>query len=187
MKSVIRKNGDVPEWARLGLAQRGFQSLEDAMADELFRHLEARPKSKQAERVEQILDLLSRLGRGDQSAFFQKGDLLSRYEWHYGLTFSGRRGLRAELMFTKELAEEDAWEYRAVHFLMSLVPHRINRLRRCADEGCGKWFYAAKRDDQQFCGGNCRQRHYDSDPAMRKRKRKYMREYRDLTSRRVFR
>src|SRR5579872_1685452 len=110
MKSIIRKNVPVPN------------SGAGAVFHELFRPLEVRPKSKQAERVERILDLLSRLGHGDQAAFFQKGDLLSRYEWHYGLTFSGSRGLRAELMFTKELPEEDAWEYRAVRFLMSLVP-----------------------------------------------------------------
>jgi hypothetical protein len=186
MKSLIRKNEKTPGWVRLGLAQRGFDSLEDAMADELFRHLEARPKSKQAERVEQILDLLSRLGRGDQAVFFQKGNLLSRYEWRYGLTFSGKRGLRAELMFTKELAEEDAWEYRAVRFLMSLVPHRINRLRLCVE--CNGWFFAAKRERQKFCKrGACRQKHYDSDPARRMHKKKYMRGLRELHARKLFR
>lgn len=129
-----------------------------------------------AERVEQILDLLSRLGRGDSAAFFQKGDPLGRYEWHYGLTFSGSRGVRAELMFTKELPEEDEWEYRAVRFLMSLVPHRINRLPRCAYDGCKRWFYAAKRWDQQFCTDKpCRQHYYDSNPEVREHKRKYMR------------
>jgi hypothetical protein len=172
----------------------------------VLRHLEARPQSKQAQRVEQILDLLSRLGRGDLAAFFQEGNsLLSRYEWHYGLAFFGaaprsRRvqrppaaitvggyGLRAELRFTKKLSKEDDWEYRAVRILMSLVPNRINRLRRCADEGCKKWFYAAKREDQQFCGGNCRQRHYDSDPAKRTHKKKYMRELRALHARKLFR
>jgi hypothetical protein len=175
MKSIIRKN------------ERLSTSVSGAVFGELFRHLEARPKSRQAERVERILDLLSRLGHGDTAAFFQKGDLLSRYEWRYGLTFSRGRGLSAELMFTKELPEEDAWEYRAVRFLMSLVPDRINRLRRCADEGCKKWFFAATREDQQYCGGNCRQRHYDSDPAKRAHKKKYMRELRALHERKLFR
>lgn len=165
MKSLIRKNEFAPDSAAAGV-----------IANHLFRHLEARPKSKQAERVEQILEKLSRLGRGDVAAFFQNGDLLSRYEWHYRLTYSGSRGLRAELMFTKELPEEDAWEYRAVRFLMSLVPHHINRLRRCADAKCNKWFFAARREDQQYCSGNCRQHHYDSDPVRRAAKREYMRD-----------
>jgi len=103
---------------------------------------------------------------------------LNRYEWHYGLTL-GSSGLQAELMFTKELGDEDAWEHRAVRFLMSLVPHRINRLRRCAYTGCNKWLYAAKRADQQFCErGNCRQNHYDTQPETRDKKKLYMRKRR---------
>ena len=135
-------------------------------------------------RVERILDrlyCLSRLDRGDRAAwaaFFGSGDLLNRYEWHYGLVY-GRRGLRAELLFTKELPEEDAWEYSAVRFLMGLVPLHIDRLRKCAYGGCRKWFFAANRDDQQFCSrGSCRQNHYDSDPKRRKSKKIYMRDYR---------
>ena len=90
MKSIIRKK------------KLDENYVVGAVANEVFRHLEARPKSKQAERVERIIDLLSRLGCGDRAAFFQKGELLSRYEWHYGLTYSRHRGLRAELLFTKE-------------------------------------------------------------------------------------
>lgn len=167
MKHTIRKNESLPE------------CVAGAVAEDIFRHLEVRPKSKQAERVERILDLLSRLGRGDVAAFFQKGEMLNRYEWHYGLTYSRGRGLRAELTFTKELPEEDAWEHRAVRFLLGLVPHNIHRLRRCAYEGCNGWFFAEKRADQTFCKrGVCRQNYYDSAPEMRESKKLYMRQYR---------
>jgi hypothetical protein len=151
-----------------------------AVADELFRHLETKPNLIQSKRVEHILCLLSRLGRNNRD-FYTFGQLrgpLKRYNWHYGLTLSGR-GLSARLDFTKEMPEEDAWEHRAVRFLLSLVPHNINRLRRCAYASCNGWFFADGREDQKFCKrGACRQNHYDSDTDRRERKKVKMRENR---------
>jgi hypothetical protein len=165
MKAIIRKN-DISQAKLMG-----------AVADEIFRHLESRPDSARSRRVAQILELLSRIGRGDAAAFFGKGDLLSRYKWHYGLTYSKSRGLCADLVFTNDLGAEAAWEYRAVRFLMGLVPNHINRLRRC--EGCNLWLFAAGRADQVFCKrGACRQAHYDDDPERRKRKAAYMKKLR---------
>jgi hypothetical protein len=83
------------------------------------------------------------------------------------------------LEFTKRMSAEDEWEHRAVRFLLSLVPHHINRLRRCAYVGCKGWFFAEKREDQKFCKrGACRQNYYDSDPEQRERKKEKMRENR---------
>lgn len=147
-----------------------------AVADKLFRHLETKPNLIQSKRVELILDSLSRLGRNERDwiAFHQLREPLKRYEWHYGLTLSSG-GLQARLEFTKRMSEEDEWEYNAVRFLLRLVPHHINRLRRCAYDGCKRWFFADKREDQKFCKrGACRQNHYDSDTERREQKRKKM-------------
>src|SRR5271166_1075131 len=164
MSVIIHKNNSMPEW------------VAGAVADRLFRHLESNPHLIQSKRVEHILDLLSRLGESDRDwiAFTQLGGALGRYEWHYGLTLSSS-GLRAMLYFTKKMSEEDEWEYEAVRSLLSLVPHHINRLRRCAYDGCKGWFFAAQREDQKFCKrGACRQNHYDSAPEMREHKKLYM-------------
>jgi hypothetical protein len=174
MKAIIRKNGRaVPGWVKVGLVQRGFKSVEEAIAEDLFQRLETKTNLIQSKRVGHILESLARLGRnkGDWIAFNQLREPLKKYEWHFGLTL-GSDGLNARLDFTKEMSKEDAWEHRAVRFLLSLVPHHINRLRRCAYDGCNGWFYAAKREDQEFCKrGACRQNYYDSDPKRREKKR----------------
>jgi hypothetical protein len=169
MVRTIRKNKIMPEWAA------------GEVAGGIFRYLEANPHRPQSERVELILDLLSRLGENERDffSFTQLREPLRRYEWRYGLTLSSA-GLSARLVFTKEMSEEDEWEHGAVRFLMSLVPHQIYRLRRCAYYGCRGWFFAAKRDDQEFCKrGACRQNYYDSDPVRRKQKAEKMKENRE--------
>src|ERR1700689_2384973 len=168
MKALIRKNDRMPEW------------VTGAFAGELFRHLETKPNLIQSKRVEHILDSLSRLGRKERDwiAFTHLREPLKRYEWHYGLTLSSG-GLRARLEFTKKMSEEDEWEQKAVRFLLSLVPHHIHRLRRCAYDGCKGWFFAEKREDQKFCKrGACRQNYYDSDTKRRERKKAKMHENR---------
>jgi hypothetical protein len=178
MKQRNRKNANTPGWVKLGLTQRGFESLEGAMADELFRHLETKPNLIQSKRVEQILDLLSRLGTDNRDffTFSQLREPLKRYKWRYRLVL-GRGGLSSQLDFGEEMSEADEWEHKAVRFLLSLVPHHLNRLRRCAY--CKGWFFAEKRSDQKWCKrGSCRQHHYDNDPARRADKKLYMRDYR---------
>lgn len=171
MSSRIRKNAIFP-----------FPILvEGELANRLVHHLETKPHLIQSKRVERILHLLSRLGENewDLYTFSQLREPLQRYEWHYGLTLSRGKGLGTELRFTKNMSEEDEWEHNAVRFLLSLVPHRINRLRRCAYDGCKGWFFAEKRDDQTFCKrGSCRQNHYDDDPKRREKKKANMRENR---------
>jgi hypothetical protein len=51
----------------------------------------------------------------------------------------------------------------------------LERLRRC--KHCLKWLFA-KKSDQHFCGGNsgCRQKHYESDPDVKQRRRKQNRD-----------
>lgn len=167
MRAHIRKNEFLPK------------RLEGVVAEDLFRHLEAHPQTAQSKRIAHILEALSRLARGDWHAFSQLDDLLTRYEWHYGLIVE-QGSLRAEPIFARKLLEkEDKWEHLAVRFLMSLVPDRIDRLRRCRYEGCRGWFFADKRYDQNFCKrSSCRQNYYDSDPGRRERKKAKMRENR---------
>ena len=167
MCANIRKN-ELPEW------------VAGSVADKLFWRLDANPHLLQSKRIENILELLSRLGRNERDfpAFSQLGDALKRYQWRYGLELSSS-GLSAGLRFAKEMSEEDEWEYDAVRFLVNLVPRRINRLRRCAYDGCKGWFFAVKRVDQQFCKrGACRQNSYDNNPAIREKKKRKMREIR---------
>jgi hypothetical protein len=156
------------------------ESVAGAVADRLFSHLEIHPRLIQSKRIEHILGLLSRLGESDRDwiAFTQLREALGRYEWRYGLTLS-TSGLRARLFFTTKMSEEDEWEYEAVRFLLGLVPHLMNRLRRCAYDRCKGWFFAARRQDQKFCKrGTCRQNHYDTTPEMREHKKLYMQMYR---------
>jgi hypothetical protein len=175
MKSIYRKNR-IAEWAN------------EALIEQLFRRLETKPNLPQSKRVMHILELLARLGsnKGDWLAFHQIREPLKKYKWHYGLTL-GSSGLRPWL-FTEKMASANEWEYNAVRFLLSLIPHDINRLRRCEYDGCQRWFFAEKTRKQKFCKrGACRQNHYDSDPERRAQKRKKMRELRQLHKRKSLR
>jgi hypothetical protein len=70
----------------------------------------------------------------------------------------------------ENLSKDDLWEYEAVRDLLECVPYLGNppRIRRCAE--CPRWFFAARRIDQKWCGSVCRQRHYDRDPETRAKK-----------------
>jgi hypothetical protein len=168
MCAQFRKNGILTGW------------VTGAVADGIFRRLETKPNQIQSKRVERILELLSRLGKnnGDWAAFTQLREPLKKYKWHYGLVL-GRGGLSARLDFTREMSEADEWEHKAVRFLQSLVPHQLNRLRRCAYDGCKGWFFAEKHAGQRFCKrGACRQKFYESNPDVQEKKRVTMRENR---------
>lgn len=176
MRTTIRKH-DKPDRAT------------SYIADELFKRLEAEPDTIQSKRVGHVLALLARLGQNewDFPTFTQLREPLRRYKWRYGLTL-GKGGLRAELAFTEKMSGADEWEHRMIRWLMSLVPHHIDRLRRCAFEGCKRWLFAGDRYDQKFCKGRaCRQLHHDSDPKHREQKNERMREnrkwHRDQTRR----
>ena len=152
-----------------------------------------RPALAQSRRVEEIIELLAGLRIGLRGAertriLTRLMNILRAYP-SVPRVRPARDGFRV-VHFTADrerLSDDDLWERRAVTNLLSIVPYtgKRPRIRRCNE--CGEWFFAAKREDQKFCGGNCRQHHHDSSPSIRKRKKDYMRGYRDLTSRRVFR
>jgi len=172
MGAFIRKNEFMPVWVAGGAADKI-----------VFRRLDDEPSLIQSKRVQHILDLLVELeeNRGNLlgfHAFTRLREPLKKYKWRTGLALSGS-GLRLFDSPAEELSEADEWEYQAVRFLLSLVPHHIHRLRRCAYDGCRGWFFAEKRNDQKFCKrGACRQNYYDSDTERREKRKAKMRENR---------
>lgn len=179
MKSIIRKNEILPS------------HLDPEQFESIFWHIREYPEQPQSKRVEQVLKLLSSLSDdlstlGKAQALTRLRNALRRYQWvsfvsptSEGLWVS--RGIADRV----NLSEDDVWEYEAVRNLLDLVPYlgKRPRIRRCAE--CQEWFFAARRSDQQWCDRNCRQRHYDSAPEMRKKKKLYMQEYREGQKERV--
>lgn len=159
--------------------------LDEEQLDAHFRHLEAHPETPQSQRVEKILGLLSALrddmttlDSGQGQVIIRLRNALRHYQWvsHIAPTSEGYRVIRTAADRENQ-SKEDLWEYGAVRDLLDCVPYLGNppRIRRCADAVCQRWFFAAKRADQQFCSGKCRQHHYDSDKETRTKKNAAMR------------
>jgi len=155
----------------------------EQLEDTIFRPLREQPEKEQCKRVEALLHLFSGL-RADASRRTKMNvvnglrKLLRRYEWAFHVS-PWKNGFYAQWTAAQRgLSPDDEWEYRAVRLLIELVPYlgKNPRIRRCAE--CNDWFFAASREDQQYCGGNCRQRHYDSSPEIRASKKSYMRDHR---------
>lgn len=53
----------------------------------------------------------------------------------------------------------------------------IDRVRKCAGEKCGKWFYA-KFEHQRFHAARCQQETFRSDPRWKEQRREYMKQLR---------
>ena len=171
MKRIIRKNGIMPE------------HLDPEQIGSIFRYIEEHPKRLQAERVAEILESLSSLREGSpklekMQTLARLRQLLSNYRWTAEVSPSSQGLVTIMLPAERGLSADDKWGYAAVHDLLDLVPYlgKTPRIRRCAE--CQRWFFAAKREDQQYCGANCRQRHYDTAPEIRASKKGYMRKYR---------
>jgi hypothetical protein len=172
MKDIIRKNDNLP----IHLDRERFE--------EVFRDISKHPEKPQSKRVEECLELLSSLredlrGLERVQIVTRLGHLLSAYQWVVQIspTPKGFRAIRL-IADRGRLSQDDLWEREAIRDLLDVVPYigKQPRIRRCAE--CNEWFYAAKREDQQWCSSNCRQHHYDSDPEMRGRKKLYMRKHR---------
>jgi len=152
---------------------------------EIFTRIREHP-DQQSKRVEKVLELMSSF-RADLSTlgkikiFTRLRLALGTYRWAIRLGVT-RDGLHVVHVMAREFeegtSEADRWEYHTISLLLDLLPYlgKRPRIRRCAE--CESWFFAAKREDQQYCGGNCRQYHYDSDPKIRARKRESMRQNR---------
>jgi len=154
---------------------------------EIFTRIKEQP-DQQSKRVEKVLELMSSfrddLSTREKIQIFTRLRLaLGTYRWAVRLGVT-REGLHVIHQMARELADAtsdaERWEYSAIGLLLEVLPYlgQRPRIRRCADAGCREWFFAAKREDQEFCSGNCRQHHYDSDPESRAAKRRYMRQYR---------
>ncbi len=55
----------------------------------------------------------------------------------------------------------------------------LNRLRRCSN--CTKWLFANFRH-QNYCSQGCQQKHYSQSPDWKRKRRDYMRRYRQQTT-----
>jgi len=144
------------------------------------------PEKPETKRVDAILELLS--GLRDELKPMEKAQIqeqlrkaLRRYKWVSRVAYT-KQGLRV----IQGIADQDAltpdeiWEQGAVGCLLDVVPvlGARPRIRRCADAACRQWFFAARRDDQEYCSGVCRQHNYDSDPEMRAKKARAMKQHR---------
>lgn len=115
--------------------------------------------------------------------------LLGRYRWITRALISptpeGYRAIFRREPEEKNLSREDEWEYRAVRELLDITtmyPSALSRLRQCGNKECMRWLFTPHGKTRQFCKNDtCKQRHFDSDPEQREKKRKYMRgRYADL-------
>jgi hypothetical protein len=170
MKAIISKNEILPS------------HLDPEHFGSIFWHIREHPEEPQSKRVGEVLELLSSLRddlstRGKGQVIARLRHVLSNYRWgvHVSPTSEGFRAI----YFPADRGSFDKWEYEAVRDLLDLVPYlgKPPRVRRCAE--CKAWFFAAKKNDQQYCDGVCRQHRYDSSPEMRESKKLYMRKYRE--------
>ena len=154
----------------------------------IFGRLEGRKETPHSKRVSRILELLSRLGENPRGTDAMKvtselRELLGRYRWvthaHISPTREGYRAIFRQEPEAKNPSREEEWEYEAVRDLLDITryPGALSRLRQCGNTECRRWLFTPKGKTRQFCNDICKQRHFDSDPEQREKKRKYMRDY----------
>lgn len=175
MRNLIRKNYDSPS------------DLDAERFSEILTRIRTHP-DRQSKRVEAVLELMSRF-RADLSTrekmtiFTRLRLILETYRWTVSIRPKPEGFHVVHVMANKYeegTSEADRWEHETIGLLLDRLPYlgKRPRIRRCADTACAQWFFAAKREDQEFCCGTCRQHHYDSNPEMRRKKREYMRKRR---------
>jgi hypothetical protein len=159
MGEIIRKQKTVPTQPDQERFAAIFARLEEERED---------PEKLHSKWVERILELLSGLrddlGTSEKMRIITSlRNALKRYQWTSRVDPTPE-GWRVIASFDRGLPKDDVWEYEAVRDLLDTVPHlgKRPRIRKCAE--CPRWFYAAMREDQQYCGGICRQRRYDNAP-----------------------
>jgi hypothetical protein len=166
--------------------------LDAFQLDEIFRRIRERPKEDESVRVEKILECLSVLRsdsptREKMQVVARLRRLIKHYAWERRVIPQGNV-FRVVTLFSRDgedqLSREEVWERQSVGSLLDTVPYLGNppRIRRCAE--CAAWFFAAKRITQEYCSGNCRQHHYDNDPARKAAKAAEMRRLRAEAKRR---
>jgi hypothetical protein len=115
-------------------------------------------------------------------------DILARYSGTRNFGVSNGYPLEAGFMesriknFPPEIHwtshDESYWtETMLINYLLQLAAKgSIDRIRTCRE--CHKWFYAIT-DHQKNCSQSCRQRFASHDQLFKKRRREYMKEYRE--------
>ena len=167
----------------------------------LLNELRIKPLSKEAARVENVLNLLLQAAEHfrdwskpvhidtrknfleqvakrnhSQSSYLRTvdelGKVLTRYQWQ-SYVIAGQNGVEEQLGWSKALASGQHWEYGVVRVLLdkSKIPGEIERLRHCTN--CGEWFHA-KTSHQRFCGDSCRRRYTANSSEFKEKRRTYM-------------
>ena len=78
----------------------------------------------------------------------------------------------------RETAQKTVEECNAALTLFGLARNdRLTLLRACFE--CGEWFYS-KRSNQKFHSEECQKKHFRSRPGFKRKRAKYMRDYREL-------
>jgi hypothetical protein len=98
--------------------------------------------------------------------------ILSRFDWASGLVTKHRAGdfvLQAD--HKRPYGEGDA----AFTILLLLQSGNLDKLRRCP--ACNSWRYVAQ-GSYKFCSKECRLKHYNADPAFRRRQVEHQKAYR---------
>ncbi len=144
--------------------------LESGLYDVVER-LNEYPDNDEVRRVAEVLTLFScPAGEARDTARRKLARMLSRYRWDARVTLTSEGFI--VIPFTGiGLTKAEKWEHDAISAILRTVPvDGKPRIRPCADKECPRWFYAAKRVDQRFCSGNCKQHTHDSDPDKRAKK-----------------
>jgi hypothetical protein len=69
--------------------------------------------------------------------------------------------------------------------LQTFQQHKINRIRRCLNERCSRWFYA-QLSHKRFCCQRCKRKHHESTPEFKAQRRAYMRDRYHKFEKKVF-
>jgi len=104
--------------------------------------------------------------------FEKKAGLAGRVSWFHA---TNKNRLNIGILAGGNYDEIPFDEGDAIWSLLRLFEEgRLHRLRKCA---CGKWFYG-RFSHQAFCANPCQQRDFRKTDEFRRKRRKYMREYR---------
>jgi hypothetical protein len=162
------------------IRKKNIRPIDEAPLWLIAKRLKEMPECPHSKRVESILVLLLKLREklgtvGVLPLLRQLNPLIRRYQWFNQLGVTSSEVRLGVLAVPEDLSEEDHWERGAVWALLELVKHPdgLCRIKRCGV--CDAWVFAQGRKDQEFCGGVCRQKHYDSDPQRRAEHRAAMR------------
>jgi hypothetical protein len=146
----------------------------------VFDHIASFPAKPHVIRIVTILDLIVAIRQENwrlklaalrdelQTAF-------KHYRWTREIEFTTDEPRERMTLALRSPTLDDVWEYGAIHTLLKVAeyyPAHFRSIRQC--DVCQKWMFA-KRANNRFCSGKCRQHVYDNDPIRQEQHRTNMR------------